>query len=340
MQECVSLSWDWRSSWPKMQNQCWLKVRVESEVEQDQLLDEAGPEPETEPLILEPLNMVEIAGGTFWMGSKYFDRKAYGDEKPRRKVAVSDFCIDRNPITRQLYRYILKESPKEWTNNEDDQQLPANYVTWIDAVRFCNALSEQIGFQACYRIEGDQVEWDREADGYRLPTEAEWEYACRAGTTTRWFFGDDPAELGRYAWFTNNSGDRVHPVGEKESNPWGLHDMIGNVWEWCWDWYGEYKKTLDMKDMDRWPRMIRVYYVIGNIILRIPGIGKLLFKDSSDSALHDPIGPKEDRFRVLRGGSFGYLAEVLRSAFRFRNVPGYSDDSVGFRCVRRPRRQP
>ena len=295
--------------------------------------------PTPEPPFVEPLDMVEIAGGMFLMGSPDSDDLTQNSEKPQHEVTVSDFYISRYPITRQLYREIVKEAPEEWANDEDDQQLPANYVTWFDAVKFCNALSEQVGLQACYRIDGQQVEWDREADGYRLPTEAEWEYACRAGTTTRWFFGDDPAELGRYAWFRENSGSKVHPVGEKESNLFGLYDMIGNVWEWCWDWYGEYKKDAGAEDMGRWPRSFRLYYVIGDIILRIPGIGKLFFKDSSDSSLHDPVGPNGGRSRVLRGGSFGGEAEFLRSADRNGRGPEGRSDRIGFRCVRRPRRQ-
>lgn len=309
-------------------------VESEPEGETEKIPDDVVPELELDPLI-EPLEMLEIPGGTFLMGSNDYD-----NEKPQHKVTVSDFCISRYLITRQLYREIVEGSPEEWANDKDDQQLPANHVTWFDAVKICNALSEQVGLQACYRIDGKQVEWDREADGYRLPTEAEWEFACRAGTTSQWFFGDDPAELGRYAWFRDNSEKKAHPVGEKEPNPLGLHDMIGNVWEWCWDWYGDYKEDSDAKDMDRWPRSVRFYYAIGHIILKIPVIGQLLVKDSSDSSLHDPIGPKEGDARVLRGGSFGSEAGRLRSALRDRIQPEFRSEYIGFRCVRRPRRQP
>jgi len=213
------------------------------------------------------LEMVELPGGTFQMGSPDTDDLAWDNEKPQHSVTVSTFAIARYPVTRELWE-MLDKSPKEWQRDHDDDQLPANYVNWFDAVDFCNALSQRQGLRPCYRINGDQVDWDHEANGYRLPTEAEWEYAVRAGTTTRWFCGDDPAELGRYAWFTDNSGSRVHPVGEKESNPWGLHDMIGNVWEWCWewcwDWYSGYSKE--------------------------------------DSAI-DSIGPLAGVSRVLRGGA-------------------------------------
>ncbi len=146
------------------------------------------------------------------------------------------------------------------------------------------------------------MDWDQKANGYRLPTEAEWEYAVRAGTKTRWFFGDDDAELGRYAWFSGNAGNRVHPVGEKESNPWDLHDMIGNVWEWCWDWYGDYSKDT--------------------------------------AAVIDPIGPLTGVCRVLRGGAYWSGARRLRSADRIRHEPENRSDDIGVRCVRGPRRQP
>jgi formylglycine-generating enzyme required for sulfatase activity len=183
------------------------------------------------PPLAEPLDMVTVHGGTFRIGSSDSDTEAYENEKPQHTVTVSAFCISRYLVTRQLYREILGQAPGAWGEDTDDERFPANEVSWFEAVAFCNALSVRVGLQPCYHITGQHVEWDTSADGYRLPTEAEWEYACRAGTTSTWFFGDDPTALGRYAWFTGNSGDRVHPVGEKEANPWGLHEyLFNNPW--------------------------------------------------------------------------------------------------------------
>ena len=255
---------------------------------------------EPEPVFVEPLDMVELPGGTFLMGSPDSDREASDAEKPQHQVIISAFAISRFPITRQLYRDITGSSPQQWGRDKDDQQLPANYVNWFDAARFCNVLSERVGLSPCYRIDGDNVEWDREADGYRLPTEAEWEYACRAGTTSNWFFGNDPHDLGVYAWFNENSDARVHPVGEKKPNAWKLHDMSGNVWEWCWDWYADYP--------------------------------------TDPQPLTDPAGPEDSSRRVLRGGSWYFDPRLLRSANRFSYRPVNRIDLFGFRCVRAPRR--
>lgn len=256
-------------------------------------------EPEVVPVFVEPLEMVELGGGTFRMGSPDSDNDASDSEKSQHKVTVSAFAMSRYPVTRELYRRLVDSTPEPWQRGSDDDLLPANYMTWFDAVAFCNALSQHVGLQPCYHIEGNQVEWDADADGYRLPTEAEWEYACRAGTSTKWFFGNDPAALDRYAWYSANSDFRAHAVGEKEPNPWGLYDMIGNVLEWCWDWYGSY----------------------------------------TNKPLVDPTGPSDGTSRVLRAGWSDFVPVYLRSAFRFRLVPEFAGEFIGFRSVRRPRRQ-
>jgi formylglycine-generating enzyme required for sulfatase activity len=144
-------------------------------------------------------------------------------------------------------------------------------------------------------IRNDWVRWDA---GYRLPTEAEWEYACRAGTTTRFSYGDDPgyANLAAYAWYSQNSGVQRHPVGQKEPNAWGLYDMAGNVREWCWDWYGSYNGEMQM----------------------------------------DSRGPSSGSSRVLRGGGYRSDAIYCRSAHRDFDFPANRRNSVGFRSVLSP----
>jgi formylglycine-generating enzyme required for sulfatase activity len=246
------------------------------------------------------LQMVELPGGTFLMGSGANDVQAYESEKPQHAVTVSGFTVGRYPVTRRLYREVMEDCPRNWENDTDDDSLPANYVSWFDAVAFCNVLSERQGLMPCYRIDGNNVRWDHDADGYRLPTEAEWEYAARAGTATRWFCGDEPTELRQYAWFAENSANRLHPVGEKAPNPWGLYDMAGNVYEWCWDWHGEY----------------------------------------APEAVTDPTGVVSGRYRVLRGGAYWREAGLLRSAHRGGSEPGLPSNAIGVRVVRRPRRQP
>jgi formylglycine-generating enzyme len=144
-----------------------------------------APAPEPEPPLLEPLEMVELPGGTFWMGSPGTDAEAHESEKLRYEVTVSAFAIGRYPITRELYRELCDTSPESWQRDSDDKRLPANDVSWFEAVSFCNALSQQVGLQPCYCIDGRHIAWDTNADDYRLPTETEWEYACRTGTTSR-----------------------------------------------------------------------------------------------------------------------------------------------------------
>ncbi|MCF3131126.1 formylglycine-generating enzyme family protein [Streptomyces olivochromogenes] len=145
-------------------------------------------------------------------------------------VEVAPCQITRYPITQAVYAQVTGLRP----GTAQGDRLPVEGVSWWDAVRFCNTLSHKDGLTPAYhfRAEGDDIEWDAFADGYRLPSEAEWEYACRAGTT-----GPRYGPLDEIAWHRGNSHDRIHEVGGKRPNPWGFHDMLGNVWEWCWDVY-------------------------------------------------------------------------------------------------------
>jgi formylglycine-generating enzyme required for sulfatase activity len=239
------------------------------------------------------VELVNIPAGTFHMGSLDYD-----NEGPVHEVHISAFQCMRFLVTRRLYKELMGKDPG-WPEGEADDR-PINNVSWYDAVRFCNRLSEQEGLTPCYRIDGNDVSWEYAANGYRLPTEAEWEYACRAGTQTLWSFGGGEKDLGRYAWYTGNSGNLPQPVGTRDPNPWGLYDMHGNVWEWCWDWYDAY----------------------------------------SAESQTDPTGPLTGDWRVLRGGAFTFSAWGLRSAYRDWDWPVYRFRYGGVRCVRGSRRQP
>ncbi|WP_131767655.1 formylglycine-generating enzyme family protein [Candidatus Protofrankia californiensis] len=154
------------------------------------------------------------------------------DRRTRRawSVELAPYCLGAFPITQAQYVQVIGQRPSA----VDGDFLPVEGVSWWDAVRFCNALSQGEGLAPAYNIRADSedVEWDVAAAGYRLPTEAEWEHACRAGTA-----GPRYGPLDDIAWYRQNAHDRIHEVGGKLPNSWGLHDMLGNVWDWCWDVY-------------------------------------------------------------------------------------------------------
>jgi formylglycine-generating enzyme required for sulfatase activity len=239
--------------------------------------------------------MVLVRGGWFEMGSSQEDEL---DQTPHR-VYVDSFYMDRHPVTQEEYFQVMGKNPSRSKN----ERHPAEQIRWADAAAFCNARSELEGRQPAY----DPQTWkcDFQADGYRLPTEAEWEYAARAGTTSVYFFGDNPAELPRYAWFSENSAGGPHPVGRKGPNPWGLYDMYGNVWQWCNDFYQE------------------DYY--------------------QQSPQQNPRGPASGASRVVRGGCWDSRARMCSSAYRESQVPALPEECfrrdvhgfIGFRCVRR-----
>ncbi len=209
--------------------------------------------------------------------------------------------MDKYEVTHEMFATVELPNPSHW---QDDPRQPVERVRWRDAKQYCNERSFLEGLTPCY--DESQPGWpcDFAADGYRLPTEAEWEYACRAGGRGDYDFGA-AAKLGQYAVFAENSSQQTHPVGTKRPNGWGLHDMYGNVSEWCHDVYAEdyYAKSPDT----------------------------------------DPRGPEPtaaDVKRVIRGGSWKATASMCRAAFRQGERTGdtdacFSTDFCGFRCVRR-----
>jgi formylglycine-generating enzyme required for sulfatase activity len=144
------------------------------------------------------------------------------------QVDVAAFEIGAHPLTQREYA----DATGEWPGATRGGRLPVEGVSWSDAIRLCNTLSERAGLVCAYQEVGDDVAWDTMADGFRLPTEAEWEHACRAGTS-----GPRYGDLDAIAWYRGNSSEQPHDVGQKQPNAWGLHDTLGNVWEWCWDLY-------------------------------------------------------------------------------------------------------
>lgn len=233
--------------------------------------------------------MVLIPAGAFTMGDQ--DEV---DAEPH-VVSVSAFFMDKNLVTQEQFQKVMGENPSRWKGEGN----PVEQVRWSDAVRYCNKRSELEGLKPCY----DLTTWkcDFNADGYRLPTEAEWEYACRAGATTAYYFGESESKLGDHAWYDKNSGGHPRPVGKKKPNAWGLYDMAGNLWQWCNDFY----------QVD--------YY--------------------TQSPKQDPRGPDEGKTKVVRGGAWRFSADNCRAGYRYNESPGYADvcfgyDIYGFRCVR------
>ncbi len=228
-----------------------------------------------------PLDMVLIPAGTFTMGSPVDEQDRYPDEGPQHEVTISKpFYMGKYEVTNAQFRVYRSDHDSQdysgFTLNSDDQ--PVVNLIWDDAVGFCQWLEQQ-----------------NPGMEFRLPTEAEWEYACRAGTAERFYWGDDAdySEAEDYSWHTGNSGGPSHTVGLKLPNPWDLYDMSGNVWEWCSDWLGSY---------------------------------------SSDAQI-DPLGPSSGTSHVLRGGSSFDIQRHLRSAYRSGPPPGGPHVLVGFRVV-------
>ncbi len=242
--------------------------------------------PPTDPAL--GIQWVWVEGGKFMMGSPDDEEGREDDEGPLHEVELSGFWMSATEVTNAQYNAFLKamedrggavwDRVKESGANHPDlgsefkgDKQPVVYVSWEDAKAFCDWVGK----------------------GATLPTEAQWEYACRAGSAGRFCFGEDEAQLGDYAWYEANANGVTHAVGGKKSNVFGLYDMHGNVWEWCSDWYGAY--TAD--------------------------------------PVKDPAGPAAGASRVNRGGGWNYEPWNCRSAYRDGDVPGFRNVGLGFRLV-------
>jgi len=258
-----------------------------------------------------PANMVRINGGTFTMGSPANESERR-DNEIQHQVTVSGFYMGKYEVTQKEYKKVMGTNPSHFKGDN----LPVEQVSWYDAIEYCNKRSQKEGLTPAYTINKNQsdpnnksnddklkwtVTWNKNANGYRLPTEAEWEYACRAGTTTPFSTGNNittgQANYFVFIPYNNNAKGKnleTTTVGSFAPNAWGLYDMHGNVWEWCWDWYDYY----------------------------------------SSKAQTDPVGAVTGTYRVERGGSLFDNGQDLRSANRVGADPSFSFAGIGFRLVR------
>jgi formylglycine-generating enzyme required for sulfatase activity len=234
-----------------------------------------------------PPNMVWVEGGTFQMGSTGGEN----DEKPVHSVTVKGFYMGKYEVTQKEWTAVMGNNPSYFKGDN----LPVEQVSWNEAVEYCNRLSLKEGLTPCYRGSGNDITCNWDADGYRLPTEAEWEYAAKEGNQGYLIYeyaGSNSVDA--VAWYTD-SGERTHPVGGKAPNSLGLYDMSGNVWEWCWDWYGAY---------------------------------------TAGATQTDPRGAVAGADRVRRGGSWSNYAVHLRSANRSSSAPSNRYGDLGCRLAR------
>ncbi|AEE54382.1 formylglycine-generating enzyme family protein [Haliscomenobacter hydrossis] len=233
-----------------------------------------------------PDHMVLVKGGTFEMG----------EENNTHSVTLSDFYIGKHQLTFAEYDAFCRATGRELTKDRGWGRgtRPVINVSWFDAIDYCNWRSQEEGLQQVYQVNKEQVTPNWSANGYRLPTEAEWEFAARGGSESQGFTYAGSNNVDEVAWFSENSGAKTQPVGQKKANELGIYDMSGNVWEWCWDWYSAY----------------------------------------SSSATKDPKGPDTGSIRVLRCGSWFYDADGCRVAFRSDNDPNVANSNCGFRIAR------
>ncbi|MDR2313197.1 MAG: formylglycine-generating enzyme family protein [Spirochaetaceae bacterium] len=243
--------------------------------------------------------MISVQGGTFLMGS---NEGSFRVSERVHEVRVCSFLLSETEVTQELYTAVMQENPSYFKG----PALPVDSVSWLDTILFCNALSLRSGLPPAYTIEGETVTWNRDSMGYRLPTEAEWEYAARGGVKgavgnralEKASFagdpqGDSPGNPREYCWYAPNGASSTHPVKSKLPNQLGLYDMSGNVWEWCWDLFGDYPA----EPVDNY------------------------------------AGSSAGRSRIYRGGSYLNQINQLRTTFRIWEAPALRARTMGFRIA-------
>ncbi len=235
----------------------------------------------------EGIAMIFVQGGTFQMGSN----DGNSDEKAVHSVTVNDFYIGKYEVTQKEWKEIMGSNPSNWKSDN----LPIERVSWYDAVEFCNKKSDKEGLTRCYTGSGKKIKCNFSTKGYRLPTEAEWEYASKGESQSAKYKYSGSYNIKDIAWYKSNSGGKTHPVGTKQANELGIYDMSGNVWEWCNDWYDE------------------SYY--------------------SKSPSHNPKGCDSGSYRVLRGGGWYGSVSACHEYSRHRGAPSGSHSSLGFRLA-------
>ncbi len=232
--------------------------------------------------------MRRLPTGKFLMGSSEAEEGRFANEKQHEVEIKTGFAISVTEVTQEQYEAVMGENPSEF---KGDGMRPVENVSWLDAVKYCNRLSEREGLPACYQFADDEVKWPEglRCRGYRLPTEAEWEYAARADGGEVY---SGSARVEEVAWYGGNSEETTHPVGGKRGNAWGLYDFSGNVWEWVWDSYSG---------------------------------------DTDNFSSVDPLGPPRGLYRVYRGGSWVREAQGARVAYRIFDDPNARNTYRGFR---------
>jgi len=256
-----------------------FKLKADETVQKPVHLEEGSDVPE---------GMVFVKGGTFQMGSSSGD----DDEKPVHSVTVSDFYIGKCEVTQGEYEAVMGTNHSKFKDSGKD--APVERVSWYYAVEYCNKRSDKEGLDRCYTGSGKNIKCVFNANGYRLPTEAEWEYAAKGGNKSKGYNYAGSNTITEVAEYEGNNNESTKPVGGKQVNELGVYDMSGNVWEWCWDWYGDY----------------------------------------SSGSQSNPRGPGSGSSHVFRGGSWYSFASRCRAAYRYDGSLGRSPRSIGFRLVR------